>query len=123
MQIDKDELLNQAKELLKEEVTQIAFQTWFSSMEIAEMNDSHIVLKVSSQYCGELLQTRYADLILNTFKFITNREWTFSVICVENSKSAEEGSIVSSSQPDSQEQEIEISNNPISSPSCLLIPL
>ena len=28
MQIDKNELLNQAKELLKEEVTQIAFQTW-----------------------------------------------------------------------------------------------
>ena len=29
MQIEKDELLNQAKELLKEEVTQIAYETWF----------------------------------------------------------------------------------------------
>ena len=86
MQIDKNELLNQAKELLKEEVTQIAFQTWFSPMEIAEMNDSHIVLKASSPYGGELLQTRYAELILNTFKFITNREWTFSVISEENNK-------------------------------------
>ena len=58
MQIDKDELLNQAKDLLKEEVTQIAFQTWFSSLEIAEMNDSHIVLKATSDYAAELLQTR-----------------------------------------------------------------
>ena len=110
MQIDKNELLNQAKELLKEEVTQIAFQTWFSSMEIAEMNDSHIVLKASSQYGGELLQSRYADLILNTFKFITNREWTFSVISEENNKKVEDGSIISSKPEIAQDQDIEISN-------------
>jgi len=110
MQIDKDELLNQAKELLKEEVTQIAFQTWFSSMKIAEMNDSHIVLTASSPYCGELLQTRYADLILNTFKFITNREWTFSVISEENNKTIDDGSVISSTPATPQDPEIEISN-------------
>ena len=110
MQIDKDELLNQAKDLLKEEVTQIAFQTWFSSMEIAEINDCHIVLKASSPYCGELLQTRYADLILNTFKFITNKEWTFSVISEENNQKIQDGSIISSKTVDVQDQEIEISN-------------
>ena len=110
MQIDKDELLDKAKDLLKEEVTQIAFQTWFSSMEIAEMNDSHIVLKASSPYCGELLQTRYADLILNTFKFITNREWTFSVISEENNQKVEDSSIISSKPSNVQDQEIEISN-------------
>ena len=86
MQIDKDELLNQAKELLKDEVTQIAFQTWFSSMEITEMTENNIVLKASSQYGKEMLETRYADLVLNTFKFITNKDWTFSVICDENGK-------------------------------------
>ena len=37
MQIEKDELLNQAKELLKEEVTQIAYETWFSPMVITEI--------------------------------------------------------------------------------------
>lgn len=110
MQIDKDELLNQAKDLLKEEVTQIAFQTWFSSLEIIEMNDSHIVLKTTSPYAGELLQTRYADLVLNTFKFITNREWTFSVIYEENNQTVDEGSIISSTPTDAQDPEIEISN-------------
>ena len=110
MQIDKDELLNQAKDLLKEELSQIAFQTWFSSLEIAEMNNSHIVLKATSDYAAELLQTRYADLVLNTFKFITNREWTFSVIYEEHNKMVEDNTIVSSNVQDSQEQEIEISN-------------
>ena len=110
MQIDKDELLNQAKELLKEEVTQIAFQTWFSSLEIAEMNDSHIVLKTTSEYACELLQTRYADLVLNTFKFITNKEWTFSVIYEENNQTVDEGSIISNTGSNTQDTEMEISN-------------
>ena len=110
MQIDKDELLNQAKDLLKEELSQIAFQTWFSSLEIAEMNDCHIVLKTNSEYAGELLQTRYADLVLNTFKFITNREWTFSVIYEENSKTVENNSIISSTPSEPKDPEIEISN-------------
>ena len=110
MQIDKDELLNQAKDLLKEELSQIAFQTWFSSLEIAEMNNSHIVLKATSDYAAELLQTRYADLVLNTFKFITNREWTFSVIYEENSKTVENASIISSTPVDPKDPEIEISN-------------
>ena len=110
MQIDKDELLNQAKELLKDEVTQIAFQTWFSALEIVEMNDNHIVLKTNSQYSAEMLQTRYADLVLNTFKFITNREWTFSVVYEENNKTVEEKPIVSNVNEETQEAEIEISN-------------
>ena len=111
MQIDKDELLNQAKELLKDEVTQIAFQTWFSSMEITEMTENNIVLKASSQYGKEMLETRYADLVLNTFKFITNKDWTFSVICNENGKKVEGGEVSSSNTSiDSQDGDIEISN-------------
>ena len=70
MQIDKDELLNQAKDLLKEEVTQIAYDTWFRSLEIVEMTDTNIVLRTTSPYNQELLEARYADLILNTFKYI-----------------------------------------------------
>ena len=49
MQI-RQEILDKAKDLLKAEVTQIAFQTWFSSMDIVEMTDSNIVLKANSQY-------------------------------------------------------------------------
>ena len=65
MQYDKDELLNQAKLLLKDEVTQIAYSTWFQRLEIAEMTDDHIVFKAFSEYHHDLLTTRYADLILN----------------------------------------------------------
>ena len=64
MQMDKDELLNKAKELLKVEMTEIAYETWFGPVEITEMTDTTIVLKASSKYAREMLETRYADLIL-----------------------------------------------------------
>ena len=110
MQIEKDELLNQAKELLKEEVTQIAYETWFSPMVITEITDSNIVLKASSPYAKEMLETRYADLVLNTFKFITNRDWTISVFAVEDGKNIESGGVITSNNQDNQDTEIETSN-------------
>ena len=110
MQIEKDELLNQAKELLKEEVTQIAYETWFSPMVITEMTDSNIVLKASSPYAKEMLETRYADLVLNTFKFITNRDWTISVFAIEDGKNVESGGVIASNNQDNQDTDIETSN-------------
>ena len=110
MQIDKDELLNQAKELLKEEVTQIAYETWFSPMVITEMTDSKIVLKASSPYAREMLETRYADLVLNTFKFITNKDWTVSVFATEDGKNVENGGVIVSNNQDNQDTDIETSN-------------
>ena len=110
MQMDKDELLNQAKKLLKDEVTQIAYETWFGPMMITEITDNKIVLKASSPYAREMLETRYADLILNTFKFITNKDWTISVIAEEEGKNGKNGGIIASNNQDSQDPDIEISN-------------
>lgn len=114
MQIEKDELLNQAKELLKEEVTQIAYDTWFKPMLITEITDTNIVLKASSPYAKEMLETRYADLVLNTFKFITNKDWSISVFATEDGKNGESGGVIVSNNHDSQytdqDTDIEISN-------------
>ena len=111
MQIDKDELLNQAKELLKVEASQIAYETWIRPLEITEMTDNHIVFKATSLYNKEILQTRYADLILNTFKFLTNKEWTFSIIYDDpKNPKLDDDVVISNSQSDIQDQDIEISN-------------
>ena len=110
MPIDKDELLNQAKDLLKDEVTQIAFDTWLKPLEITEMTNDHIVFKANSEYHHDLIKGRYADLILNTFKYLTNREWTFSVFWEDNQKKEVNKSVISNSQDSQQDTDIEISN-------------
>ena len=110
MQIDKDELLSQAQELLKGEVTQIAFDTWLKTLEITEMTDDHIVFKAVSEYHRDLIQTRYASLILNTFKYLTNKEWTFSVVWEDKEKKVGDNVVVSNPQDKNQDAEIETSN-------------
>jgi chromosomal replication initiator protein len=110
MQNDKDELFNQVKELLQQETTQIAFDTWLKPVELVEMTDNHVVLKANSDYHCELVKTRYGDLILNTFKYLTNKEWTFSVIWEDKKNAVGGSSIISNSQNENQDQEIEISN-------------
>ncbi len=112
MQIDKDELLNQAKELLKNEVTQIAYETWLRTLEIMEIKGNHIVFKAGSEYHHDLIKSRYADLILNTLKYLTNTEWTFSVYYEKDKdkKEVSDDTIISNSQPDISDAEIETSN-------------
>ena len=114
-QKEKDDLFNQAKELLRDEVTPIAFETWIKTLEITEMTDDHVVFKANSEYHHDLIKSRYGDLILNTFKYLTNREWTFSVCWDENKNGEDANSVISSSQNNNQDQDIEISNKTLNS--------
>lgn len=84
MQFETDELLRQAKEHLKEEMTAISYSTWIENLEIAEITDTQIVLNVQSVFQKELLEARYLDLIINVFKFITNKVYDISIRLVEN---------------------------------------
>ena len=80
MPLDKQELLTKAKELLKDEVTSITYETWIKPLEIQSIEGNHIVFKAISEYHKDFIQSRYSPLILNTLKFITNKDWSFSVV-------------------------------------------
>lgn len=80
MQINKDELLAKAKSLLKEEVTSISYETWIKPLEIESIKDNNIVFRATSEYQKDSIETRYSSLILNTLKYITNMNWSFTVI-------------------------------------------
>ncbi len=105
MSIDKNELLEKAKELLKEEVTSISFETWIKPLKIDSIKNNHIVFIANSEFQKDSIETRYSSLLLNTLKFITNMDWTFSVI-LDSYKDA--NSIVSQ---ENKKDDIEINYN------------
>ena len=74
MQNELNELLTQAKELLKDEVTKISYETWIKNLEIQSFNGDVVTLVASSNFQKESVQSRYIDLLTNTFKFVTNKE-------------------------------------------------
>ena len=49
--------------LIKQQITNQAFETWFSDVEILELNDEEIKLQVPNQYHYEWLEQKYRHLI------------------------------------------------------------
>ncbi len=94
MDLNKDELLAKAKAELKNEVSTIAYETWIKSLGIKSISGNNIVFSVNSVFQKDFIENRYSELILNTLKFLTNREWSFSVVDVSSepeTSSASEG--------------------------------
>ena len=72
---DKDDLLQKAKDLLKEEVTNISYITWFKNLEIKSIVDNKITIIALSDIQKDAITSRYYDLVVNTFNFITNKNF------------------------------------------------
>lgn len=113
MDIDKDELLNKAKELLKQEVTPISFDTWFKSLEIQSIEKDHIVLTAMSEFQKDMIENKYSSLLINTFRFITNKDWTFSVIDLSSEEVPEK--IISNKLTPASDAELEINRATLNS--------
>ena len=76
-----DELLNKAKDLLKDEMTDISYNTWVKDLEIVTFNDNNVVLLCRDNIQKNMLETKFYSLVKNTFDYITNVDCnvTFSV--------------------------------------------
>ena len=113
MGVDKDELLSKLKELLKGEVSTISFDTWFASLGIDSIKDNHIVFTVNSEFQQDFIENKFNGLIFNTLRYMTNKEWTFSVIDLskeENSDQniiADKNSIVSDAELETNHQTLD----------------
>ena len=83
MQSELNELLTKAKELLKDETTKISYETWIKDLEIQSFDNNNIVLVTSTSYKKDSVQSRYGDLLTNTFNFITNKDCVVSIISKE----------------------------------------
>ena len=90
-----NELLTKAKELLKNEVTNISYETWIKDLDIESADGGHIVLVATNAFQKESIISRYNDLLRNTFNYITNKNCDIAVILKDD---AEEETSASSSQ-------------------------
>ncbi len=110
MEIDKDELLVRIKDTLKGEVSSISYDTWISSLGIKSIDDGNIVFTTLSEYQRDFIENRFKDLLFNTIKFITNKEYTFSVIDLskkDGNEDGEEGDIITGTTSNVPESELE----------------
>lgn len=90
MYSDKTDLLTKAKNLLKEEMTNISYTTWIKNLDIESVNDNKITLIAQSTIQKDAIESRLFDLVVNTFNFITNRNCEIKIIEKSDMQSLEE---------------------------------
>lgn len=83
MQNELTDLLTKAKELLKEETTRISYETWIKGLEIQSENNGDIVLLTSTEFQKNIVDSKYNDLLTNTFNFLTNKDCTVTIVSRE----------------------------------------
>ena len=111
MELDADAMMNKIKELLFQEMTKISFSTYIQPLTIESIDNSNIIFQCDSHYVKDLVETRYASLILNTIQFITNKEYTFSVhaLDLDTTEQKKENEIIAIPKKETEE-EIDYSN-------------
>ena len=96
---EMNELLTKAKDLLKGELTSISYETWIKTLEIESITDSKIVLKANSDVQMDTINTRYHDLIMNTFAEITKKYYEISCVLEPTKESFSTTSSISHEVP------------------------
>jgi len=84
MQKELFDYWEKAKDLLKEEMTNISFETWVKPLEPLAINNNTITLKANSIFQKDMIESRYLELIKNTFSFITKREYSIVISFSDN---------------------------------------
>ena len=110
LNLDPKELMDQLRNQLRPEMSKISFDTYVNQTIIEKIDNSNIVFQVDTDYKKDMLEHRYASLILNALQDITNRNFTFSVHSLEKYVKTDENKNVIISSQKNPEEEIDYSN-------------
>ena len=73
MSIQLTDLWQRTLTLLKNEFTEISFNTWIKTIEPLSINSNSINLGVPAEFNKGILESRYSTLIQNAIKQITSK--------------------------------------------------
>ena len=110
LDLDPNDLMNQIRNLLRPEMSFVAFNTYINPLIIESMNNSNIVFQIDADYKKDMVENRYASLVLNALQYITNRNITFSVHSLEKDKLKDDENNTIISQKKENDEEIDYSN-------------
>ncbi len=69
--------------IIKGEVQEVSFNTWFKVIQLIEMTDEKIVLCSPNEFMKNILETRYITLIFNALEQVTSRQYDIKIILPE----------------------------------------
>lgn len=89
-----------ALELLKNELTEISFNTWIKTIEPVSINANTIELGVPSDFNKGILESRYMFLLQNTIRQVSSKDFDINIIIPSQSGTRKTNNTNSSAQLD-----------------------
>lgn len=74
------DLLTEAKELIREELSELSFKTWIVPLEISSINDNNVVLIAKDLFKKESIENRFKDLISNAFNIVLQKNCNVEIV-------------------------------------------
>ena len=109
------EIVDKMQAALKQEIPNITYSTYLEVLRYESIEGNHITFQCNSKYEKETAETRYASLLINALKYVTNRDFTFSIHSLDEDKKKQNGhqeiqqnqepEIISVHQPEEDEDE------------------
>lgn len=87
MSIQLNDLWQKTLCLLKNELSEISFNTWIQTLEPIYSNTESIVLKVPAEFNKGIVESRYISLIKNTIAHITKKRYDVSLMVASDNNS------------------------------------
>ena len=75
-----DEIWANTLSYIKQEITEVGFKTWFSSINRVEKKGSSFIIFVPTDFNKEILQTRYLPLIKNSLLVASNEDLLIDIL-------------------------------------------
>lgn len=85
-----NDLLTDAKALIREEMSELSFKTWILPLEISSVNENNIILVTNDQFKKESIETRFIDLISNAFNIILQKNCNIRIVLKDDLQTKEE---------------------------------
>ena len=85
-----NDLLTEAKELIREEMSELSFKTWILPLEISSIYENNITLIAKDQFKKESIEARFKDLISNAFNIILQKNCNIEIVLKDDLQTKEE---------------------------------
>ena len=73
MQNDTASIWENTLKLIREELAEVSYNTWFKVIQPIEIADEYVILCAPNEFIKNILETRYITLIFNALQQVTSR--------------------------------------------------
>lgn len=89
MENNLNEILSEAKNLLKGEISELSYKTWILPLELSKIENNNVILISDDPFKRDSVESRFKDLLENAFSIVLQKQCNISIILKDSNDTQE----------------------------------